>query len=179
DGSLPIDTPEVTVSRKINRSGESDYRINHRPCRQRDIYELLADSGLGRSGYAIVGQKEIDAALAASPEDRRAWVDEAAGVQRYRARKNESQRRMAAAQGHLRRVTDILRELETQREPLREEAEIAKRYRSVNETLRSMEVGLLVKELTDAAHAVTDAAAQIENAGRLAQEEHKRAERAD
>ncbi len=179
DGSLPIDTPEVTISRKINRSGESDYRINHRPCRQRDIYELLADSGLGRSGYAIVGQKEIDAALAASPEDRRAWVDEAAGVQRYRARKQESQRRLDAARGHLQRVTDILRELESQREPLREEAEVAKRYRSVLETLRSVEVGMLVKELTTAARDVTEMAAKVEESTRMAQEEHKRAERAD
>lgn len=179
DGALPIDTAEVTISRRINRSGESDYRINGRTCRQRDIYELLADSGLGRSGYAIVGQKEIDMALSASPEDRRAWVDEAAGVQRYRARKQESQRRLDAAKGHLQRVTDILRELEAQREPLREEAEVAKRYRSVMETLRSMEVGLLVKELTSAAKDVTTNAEQIEKATQLSHDENKRAERAE
>jgi chromosome segregation protein len=128
DGALPIDTPEVTVTRRLNRAGDSEYFINRRSCRQRDIHELLADSGLGRAGYAIVGQKEIDQALAASPEDRRAWVDEAAGVQRYRARKVESVKRLASAREHLVRVDDILRELESQREPLREEAEVAKRY---------------------------------------------------
>ena len=179
DGSLPIDTPEVTISRKINRSGESDYRINHRPCRQRDIYELLADSGLGRSGYAIVGQKEIDQALSASAEDRRAWVDEAAGVQRYRARKQESQRRLDAARQHLQRVGDVIRELENQREPLREEAEVAKRYRSVTETLRTVEVSLLVKELSTAANDVTSLAAQIDSAINTSREEVKRAERAE
>jgi chromosome segregation protein len=179
DGTLPIDTPEVTISRKMNRSGESDYRINGRTCRQRDIYELLADSGLGRSGYAIVGQKEIDQALSASAEDRRAWVDEAAGVQRYRARKQESQRRLDQARTHLQRVTDILRELETQREPLRAEAEVALRYRSVMETLRSMEVGLLVKELSQAAREVTDMATHIDAATKLAHDEHKRAEKAE
>jgi chromosome segregation protein len=179
DGSLPIDTSEVTISRKMNRSGESDYRINHRPCRQRDIYELLADSGLGRSGYAIVGQKEIDSALAASPEDRRAWVDEAAGVQRYRARKQESQRRLDTAKLHLQRVADVMRELEVQREPLREEAEVAGRYRSVMDTLRSMEVGLLVKELSTATREVTELAAQIDQAVHTSREEIKRAEKAE
>jgi len=179
DGSLPIDTPEVTVSRKIDRTGNSDYRINGRPCRQRDVYELLADSGLGRSGYAIVGQKEIDMALSASPEDRRAWVDEAAGVQRYRARKHEAQRRLDAARLHLQRTADVLRELEAQREPLREEAEVAKRYRSVSESLRSIEVGLLVKELAQAIKDVAEATENVEKSGIMAQNEIKRADKAD
>ncbi|HET9131482.1 MAG TPA: AAA family ATPase, partial [Terriglobia bacterium] len=74
DGSLPIDSSEVSVTRRLTRSGESQYSINRQGCRQRDIFELLADSGLGRAGYAIVGQKDIDNALAASPEERRAWV---------------------------------------------------------------------------------------------------------
>ncbi|MEA2553290.1 MAG: chromosome segregation protein [Fimbriimonadaceae bacterium] len=179
DGSLPIDTPEVTVSRRITRSGDSEYSINRKSCRQRDVYELLADSGLGRSGYAIVGQKEIDQALAASPEDRRSWVDEAAGVQRYRTRKIESQRRLAAAQQHLQRVTDILRELEVQREPLRQEAEVAKRYRSVHDSLRAIEVGLLVKELSQAVKDVTENAAQIEKSQKIATDENKRADKAE
>lgn len=179
DGSLPIGTPEVTVSRRLNRAGESAYSINRQACRQRDVFELLADSGLGRSGYAIVGQKEIDQALAASPEDRRAWVDEAAGVQRYRARKLDSQRRLAAAQQHLTRVADILRELESQREPLRQDAELAKRYRSVLESLRSIEVGLLVKELSQAVADVQESTAQIDKSQKLAEEESERAEKAE
>lgn len=151
DGSLPVETPEVSLSRRLNRAGESEYAINRQTCRQRDVYELLADSGLGRAGYAIVGQKEIDQALNASAEDRRGWIDEAAGVQRYRQRKVESHRRLTAAREHLQRVTDILTELETQREPLKEEAEVAARYRSLQATLREVEVGYLVNDALAAA----------------------------
>src|SRR5579862_1885645 len=136
DGSLPVDTSEVSITRRLNRAGESDYYINRQSCRLRDLFDLLADSGLGRSGYAIVGQKEIDQALAASPEDRRAWVDEAAGVQRYRARKLESLKRLSSAQDHLSRIADIITELDSQREPLREEAEAAIRYKSALGSLR-------------------------------------------
>lgn len=147
DGSLPLESSEVSITRRLTRSGESEYMINRQHCRQRDILDLLADSGLGRAGYAIVGQSDIDQALAASAEDRRAWVDEAAGVQRYRARKLESLKRLHSAHQHLERVGDIIREIETQREPLREEAEAAKRYRSIQTSLREVETGLLIVEV--------------------------------
>lgn len=150
DGALPIDAPEVAISRKLNRAGDSEYRINRSACRLKDVLDLLADSGLGRAGYAIVGQKEIDQALAASPEDRRAWVDEAAGVQRYRARKVEAQRRLSAAATHLERVSDILSEIEGQLEPLRGEAETARRYRQLQNSLREVETGLLASEIAKA-----------------------------
>ena len=146
DRALPVDANEVSVTRRLTRGGEGEYRINGQPCRLRDVHDLLADSGLGRAGYAIVGQKEIDAALSASPEDRRAWIDEAAGVQRYRARKVEALRRLATAQDHLQRVADVVRELEEQAGPLRAEAEAAARYRSAQTELRTIEVGLLVSE---------------------------------
>jgi chromosome segregation protein len=122
DGTLPIDASEVWVTRRLTRAGDSEYSINRQSCRLRDVVELMADSGLGRAGYAIVGQKEIDQALAASAEDRRGWIDEAAGVQRYRTRKLESLRRLNTARDSLSRVDDILRELEAQREPLEDEA---------------------------------------------------------
>jgi chromosome segregation protein len=179
DGALPIETPEVTITRRLNRAGDSEYSINRRTCRLRDIYDLLADSGLGRAGYAIVGQKEIDAALSASAEDRRAWVDEAAGVQRYRARKVESLRRLAAAQEHLSRVADILRELTAQREPLREEAEVAIRYKSVQESLREVELGLLIQEASAAVRELKELQARIDEAARLVREELARAESLD
>jgi chromosome segregation protein len=150
DGSLPLESSEVSITRRLTRSGESEYMINRQHCRQRDILDLLADSGLGRSGYAIVGQSDIDQALATSAEDRRAWVDEAAGVQRYRARKLESLKRLHSAHQHLERVGDIIREIETQREPLREEAEAAKRYRSIQTSLREVETGLLIVEVAGA-----------------------------
>ncbi|MEZ0327528.1 MAG: chromosome segregation protein SMC [Fimbriimonas sp.] len=176
DGSLPIDTPEVSITRRLTRSGESDYAINRQSCRLRDIYDLLADSGLGRAGYSIVGQKEIDSALSASAEDRRGWIDEAAGVQRYRVRKQESQRRLAQAAEHLTRVADILRELEQQREPLKEEAEVALRYKNILETLREVEIGLLVNEVAKAVREVREAEQRIEETVRISQQELAKAD---
>ncbi len=179
DQSLPIDTAEVVITRRLTRGGDGDYSINKRSCRLRDIHELLADSGLGRSGYAIVGQKEIDAALAASAEERRGWVDEAAGVQRYRARKIESQRRLAQANDHLSRVGDIISEIESQRGPLREEAERAHRYKQIAQSLREVEVGLLAREAAEAIREIGDLAAKIQTSSRLAVEEAARCESLD
>lgn len=177
DGALPIDTPEVAITRRLTRAGDSEYSINKRVCRQRDIYDLLADSGLGRAGYAIVGQKEIDSALSASADDRRAWVDEAAGVQRYRTRKIESQRRLSQAKEHLERVHDILRELESQREPLKEEAEEAIRYKSLSASLREVEIGLLVQEIALATADFEEAERRLVESARLSREEVERAGR--
>lgn len=176
DGSLPFDAPEVAVTRKLNRAGESDYSMNKRPCRLKDIADLLADSGLGRSGYSIVGQREIDQALSASPEERRAWVDEAAGVQRYRARKHEALKRLASAQQHLDRVSDVMAEIDAQREPLREEAEVARRYKSVQGALRSLEVGLLAVEASTATEDVRKAEERLAGFEQLRRQEEKRAE---
>ncbi len=179
DGALPIDSNEVSISRRLTRTGDSEYSINKQSCRQRDVFELLADSGLGRAGYAIVGQKDIDNALAASPEERRSWVDEAAGVQRYRARKTESLRRLQSANQHLARVTDILTELESQREPLRDEAEVAKRYKSALHSLREVESGLLIDEVAKAVREVNELEKRIGESGRLSREEMTRAENLD
>lgn len=176
DGALGIDSPEVAITRRLTRSGDSEYQINRRTCRLRDIYELLADSGLGRAGYAIVSQKEIDAALAASPEDRRAWIDEAAGVQRYRVRRQEAFRRLDAAQLHLSRVEDILTEIETSREPLRLEAETAQRYRQIQEALREIESGLLVLELAGSVDELVELESRIASAGEKAAQESRQAE---
>lgn len=179
DGSLPIDTSEVSIGRKLNRAGESEYFINRRSCRQRDIHELLADSGLGRAGYSIVGQKEIDQALAASAEDRRAWVDEAAGVQRYRTRKIESVRRLASAREHLIRVDDIIRELDTQRLPLQEEAEVARKYKTASAALREVETGLLMRELAKACRDVAELESRLGESAGLVRKESERAEQLD
>ena len=179
DGLLPMPTSEVTVSRRLNRAGDSEYMINRQPCRLRDILDLMADSGLGRSGYAIVGQKEIDQAVAASAEDRRSWVDEAAGVQRYRTRKVDSLRRLSAAHGHLERVNDILNEIETQREPLRDEAEIAIKYKGALGALRQVESGLLIKEVASATRDVDAHEESIARAMGLVRDETARAEALD
>lgn len=177
DGSLPISASEVEITRRLSRSGDSDYRINGRSCRLRDIHELLADSGLGRAGYSIVGQKEIDQALAASPEDRRAWIDEAAGVQRYRARKTEAQRRLASAHQHLERVGDILTEIETQIGPLEGEAEVARKYKTIIGALQEVESNLLIVEVVRAAAEVAAANERAMGSQKLASGESNLAEK--
>jgi chromosome segregation protein len=164
DRALAIDADEVTITRRLTRSGDSEFQINRRTCRLRDIYDLLADSGLGRSGYAIVGQREIDAAMAASPEERRAWVDEAAGVQRYRAHRQESIRRLSAAADHLARIDDLIAEIEAQRAPLAAEAEIARRYKQTLASLRDIELGTMAREIFDAAKAFEEASRRGEEA---------------
>ncbi len=176
DGSLPIDTAEVSVTRRLTRSGDSDYQINKRNCRLRDVNDLLADSGLGRAGYAIVSQSEIDQALAASPIQRRAWIDEAAGVQRYRSRRVEANRRLEAAQDHLTRVHDIIREIDLQREPLKEEAEVAIKYKAALASLREVESGLLVKEVADALADIAEQEQRIASVMATTAEDTKRAE---
>lgn len=166
-GALPIDTPEVVITRRLTRGGDSLYQINRRTCRLKDISDLLADSGLGRAGYAIVGQSEIDQALAASTLQRRAWIDEAAGVQRYRMRRNEAQRRMASTQENLSRVHDLINELESQMGPLKEEAETARQARALMKELKNTEIGLLAKEIRDSIAQLHD----LEGKQRQAREE--------
>lgn len=179
DGALPIESSEVAISRRLTRAGESEYSINRQTCRLRDVLDLLADSGLGRAGYSIVGQKEIDSALAASAEDRRAWIDEAAGVQRYRGRKLDAARRLSQAQNHLERVADIVAEIETQREPLKDEAEVARRYRSIMQSLREVESNLLVVEIAKASREVAELEAKVNDSQRLAEKENNLAESLD
>jgi chromosome segregation protein len=146
DGVLPVSTSEVVVTRRLDRKGESAYAINRQSCRLKDVYELFADTGLGRTGYAIVSQKDIAAALDAPPAERRIWIDEAAGVQRYRSRKTDALKRLDSAVTHLTRVNDVLSEIERQREPLREQAEAARLYRQHLASLREVESGLLLVE---------------------------------
>lgn len=175
DGTLPIDAAEVSVTRRLTRAGDSSYAINKRGCRLRDVNDLLADSGLGKAGYAIVSQSDIDQALSASAQQRRAWIDEAAGVQRYRARRTESVRRLDHAEDHLNRVRDIISEIEQQMLPLEAEAESAKRYKTVQSSLREVETGLLMKELAQAVQDLEELEERIASAMKLAEDEANRA----
>jgi chromosome segregation protein len=175
DRLLPIESPEVALGRRLSRNGESDYSINRRSCRQRDVFELLADSGLGRTGYAIIGQRHIDSATSASSDERRSWIDEAAGVQRYRQRKLEATRKLESAREHLLRVGDILSELDAQREPLREQADQAAEYRRIHSTLKTTEVGYLSYEAVQAARDQARFKEQIEVANKLLASESFRA----
>lgn len=176
DGKLPIDSAEVSVTRRLTRAGDSDYMINRRNCRLRDVNDLLADSGLGRAGYAIVSQSDIDQALSASAVQRRAWIDEAAGVQRYRSRRTESVRRLDHAVEHIERVKDILSEIEQQMLPLEAEAESARRYKTVLSGLREVESGLLRVELAKATVEIEELEERIAAAMKLGEDETLRAQ---
>jgi chromosome segregation protein len=147
DMALPYPAPEVVVTRRVGLDGEGEYAINGKPCRQKDIVGLFADTGVGRTGYSIVGQRDVDAVLSAQPEHRRLLVDEAAGVQRFRARKEETVKRLDAASRHLERAGDLLNEIERQLSPLEEQAAEAETYRTARDRLHELELGLVLRDL--------------------------------
>ncbi|MCY3636964.1 MAG: chromosome segregation protein SMC [bacterium] len=125
---LPIEFEEVTITRTLFRSGDSTYAINGVPCRLLDIQELLSDTGVGRQQHVIVSQRQIEGVLSARPEDRRAVIEEAAGVLKYRRRKEKSERRLAATEANLTRLSDVVREIRRQLRPLERQAEAARRH---------------------------------------------------
>ena len=143
-GDLPVEFDEVTVTRKIYRSGETGYFINKVPCRLKDILELFMDTGIGRDGYSIIGQGKIDEILSNKSEDRRRIFEEAAGIVKYRARKSESEKKLEQTKLNLLRINDILSEIESGIEPLRIQSERAKRFLELHESLKDVEVGLFV-----------------------------------
>lgn len=144
---FPVDYEEVTVTRRVYRSGEGEYFINRNACRLKDIHELFMDTGLGREGYSIVGQGKIDEILSNKSEDRRRIFEEAAGITKYKYRKNEAEKKLERTNDNLTRVTDIMRELEGQLEPLRNQSEKAKKYLNIREELKSVEVSASVKTI--------------------------------
>ena len=144
DGKLPIDYTEVTVTRKLYRSGETGYFINKTPCRLKDIVELFMDTGIGKDGYSIIGQGKIDEILSNKSEDRRHIFEEAAGIVKYRTRKQESEKKLEQTKLNLLRINDILSEIESNIEPLKLQADKAKQYLDLREELKSIEVGLFV-----------------------------------
>jgi chromosome segregation protein len=149
DGILPIDFTEVTISRTLFRSGDSEYAINGVPCRLLDIQELLSDSGVGRQQHVIVSQGQIDAVLNARPEERRAIIEEAAGVLKYRRRKEKAERRLGATEGNLTRLQDLLREVRRQLRPLEKQADAARRHGSVVAELEALRIHIAGREITD------------------------------
>ena len=144
DGKLPVEYTEVTVTRKIYRSGESGYFINKTPCRLKDVLELFMDTGIGKDGYSIIGQGKIDEILSNKSEDRRHIFEEAAGIVKYRVRKAESEKKLEHTKLNLMRINDILSEIELNIEPLKNQAEKAKKYLNLREELKDIEVGLFV-----------------------------------
>nr|MBQ8252852.1 chromosome segregation protein SMC [Lachnospiraceae bacterium] len=146
DHSLTIDYPEVTIARRLYRSGESEYLINGTVCRLKDVHELFYDTGIGKEGYSIIGQGQIDKILSGKPDERRELFDEAAGIVKFKRRKNEAQKKLDNEKQNLLRVTDILTELEKQVGPLERQAEKAKVYLKKKEEMKTLDVNMFLLE---------------------------------
>ncbi|MST35317.1 AAA family ATPase, partial [Acidimicrobiaceae bacterium USS-CC1] len=146
-GLLPIEFSEVTITRTLFRTGESEYAINRVPCRLLDVQELLSDTGVGRQQHVIVSQGNLDAILTSRPEERRLVIEEAAGVLKYRRRKERSERRLEATEGSLLRLQDLLREVRRQLRPLEKQADAARRHDDVVAELTALRRFLAGREL--------------------------------
>ena len=147
DGNLPIEYGEVIVKRRVYRSGESEYLINNNPCKLREIKELFMDTGIGIDGYSIIGQGRIDTILNSKSEDRRKLFEEAAGIVKYKTRKENTGKKLENTNKNILRVEDILNELETRIGPLKNEAEKAKRHEEYYGELKGLEISLFMEEI--------------------------------
>jgi chromosome segregation protein len=147
DRQLPVDCEEVTVTRKLYRSGESEYRLNGAGCRLKDIQEIFYDTGIGKEGYSIIGQGQIEKILSGKPEDRRELFDEAAGIVKFKRRKQVSLKKLEEEASNLTRVNDILSELEKQVAPLQHQAEKARSYLNLREDLKRYEINAFLLEI--------------------------------
>src|SRR5690606_31674143 len=136
NGFLPVDYSEVTVTRRVFRSGESEYYINKTACRLKDILELFMDTGLGREGYSIIGQGRIDQIINTPPEERRGSYKEAGGIIKYKSRKDEAVRKLDKTLENIARVEEILNDIRNQLEPLEKQSQVAKKYLKLRDMLK-------------------------------------------
>ncbi len=144
DHQLPVEYQEVSITRRVYRSGDSEYQMNGAACRLKDIVDLFRDTGVGKEGYSIIGQGRIDEILSQRGEDRRIVFEEAAGINRFRTRKEEAETRLKHADANLMRVLDVLDELETHLVPLKKQAEVAREYLALSESLKELDIRLFV-----------------------------------
>lgn len=148
DHVLPVDYEEVTIARRVYRSGESEYLLNGSPCRLKDVNELFYDTGIGKEGYSIIGQGQIEKILSGKPEERRELFDEAVGIVKYKKRKATAIKKLEEERENLVRVNDILRELENRVGPLERQSETAKQYLKKKEELKTLDVNMYLLEMT-------------------------------
>lgn len=146
DHKLPIEYDEVTIARRVYRSGESEYLINGASCRLKDVHELFMDTGIGKEGYSIIGQGQIDKILSGKPEDRRELFDEAAGIVKFKRRKYVAEKNLEEEKLNLSRISDIIKEIEKQLSPLEKQSAVAKVYLKLKEELKTLEVNQFLKE---------------------------------
>ncbi|MDD3439180.1 MAG: AAA family ATPase, partial [Clostridiaceae bacterium] len=163
DRKIPVDYTEINIMRRMYRSGESEYFINKTSCRLKDIYELFMDTGIGRDGYSIIGQGRIDEILSNKSEDRRNVFEEAAGIVKYKTRKHEAEKKLEQTNQNIVRLGDIIEELESQLGPLKEQAEVAKRYRSIMEELKSIEINIMLNSIDKFRSRLSNAKQEAEN----------------
>ena len=168
DGALPIEYAEVTIGRTMFRSGGSEYAINGNPCRLLDVQELLSDSGIGREMHVIVGQGQLDTILHATPEDRRGFIEEAAGVLKHRKRKEKALRKLDACDGNLTRLNDLLTEIRRQLKPLGRQAEVARQAAGVQADARDARARLMADDLVTGPHRARGGARRRVDPGRAA-----------
>ncbi|MGE5329920.1 MAG: chromosome segregation protein SMC [Deltaproteobacteria bacterium] len=173
NAQLPIDYSEVTVTRRVYRSGESEFFINKKACRLKDINELFMGTGLGRDGYSVIGQGKIDEILSSKAEDRRIIFEEAAGIMKYKSRKIEAERKIEQTSQNLLRVNDIIGELESQLEPLKEQSEIAKKFLSLKERLKILEVNVFIINMEKFKEKLDEIQINVENLEAQIQSEQK------
>jgi chromosome segregation protein len=164
DGAVGVENTEVVLTRRYYRSGESEYYLNRKQARLRDISELLMDTGLGREGYSVIGQGRIDDILSARSRERRDVFEEAVGISRYRHRREEAERKLSQAQENLLRIGDKITELELTVEPLREQAEKARRFLLLRDELRALEVSIWGKSLIELKEALIKSETDIKTA---------------
>ncbi|WP_036940422.1 chromosome segregation protein SMC [Pseudobacteroides cellulosolvens] len=145
--TLPIEFDEVTVTRRVYRSGESEYFINKTLCRLKDIHELFLDTGIGKDGYSIIGQGRVDEILSTKSEERRHIFEEASGIMKYKVRKQEAEKKLDLTEQNLVRINDIISELETQLEPLKAQSETAKKYLSYRDSLKELEINVYIDNI--------------------------------
>jgi chromosome segregation protein len=148
DKLLPLDYSEVCFTRRVFRSGESEFYLNKTPCRLKDIQEILMDTGIGKDGYSIIGQGQVDEILTGRSEERRAILEETAGIMKHKARKKEAEKRMEETVGNMVRIDDILAEIQNQLEPLKLQKEKALEYKRLLEQLKQLDINLLLAEIS-------------------------------
>src|SRR5487761_963571 len=163
-GRLPIDGAEVTISRTLFRNGDSEYAINGTTCRLLDVQELLGDSGVGRQQHMIIGQGQLDSILSSNPENRRAVIEEAAGVLKHRRRKERSERRLASTQENLERLGDLVREVRRQMRPLERQAASARSFADVESELHAARHALFAERLGTFEHRRNELNHELEGA---------------
>ena len=176
DHILPVSFDEVTVSRRLYRSGESEYLINGTGCRLKDVYELFYDTGIGREGYSIIGQGQVDRILSGKPEERRELFDEAAGIVKFKRRKMEALKKLDNEQQNLLRINDILSELSRQIGPLQRQSEKAKIFLRKKEELKAYDVNLFLSEMEDLQKRMDQADQNHENVKEELEEAKKEAD---